>query len=86
MKTLREYIEILDEISRRDFLKGAGATAEATIGGSGEIASITVTNGGSGYWLVPNAAINTPYYPVAPNNQGAMVIISTGYVVDLFYR
>ena len=27
MKTLREYIEILDEISRRDFLKGAGATA-----------------------------------------------------------
>ena len=66
--------------------EGAGATAEATIGGSGEIASITVTNGGSGYWLVPNAAINTPYYPVPPNNQGAMVIISTGYVVDLFYR
>jgi len=66
--------------------EGAGATAEATIGGEGEIASITVTNGGSGYWLVPNAGINTPYYPVAPNNQGAMVIISTGYVVDLFYR
>jgi hypothetical protein len=66
--------------------EGAGATAEATIGGSGEIASITVTNGGSGYWLVPNAAINTPYYPVPPNNQGAMVIISTGYIVDLFYR
>ena len=66
--------------------EGAGATAVATIGGSGEIASITVTNGGSGYWLVPNAAINTPYYPVPPNNQGAMVIISTGYVVDLFYR
>lgn len=66
--------------------EGAGATAEATIGGSGEIASITVTNGGSGYWLVPNAGINTPYYPVAPNNQGAMVIISTGYIVDLFYR
>ena len=66
--------------------EGAGARAEATIGGEGEIASITVTNGGSGYWLVPNAAINTPYYPVPPNNQGAMVIISTGYVVDLFYR
>jgi hypothetical protein len=66
--------------------EGAGATATATIGGSGEIASITVTNGGSGYWLVPNAGINTPYYPVPPNNQGAMVIISTGYVVDLFYR
>jgi hypothetical protein len=27
MKTLREYIDILDEISRRDFLKGAGAAA-----------------------------------------------------------
>ena len=66
--------------------EGAGARAEATIGGNGEIASITVTNGGSGYWLVPNAGINTPYYPVPPNNQGAMVIISTGYVIDLLYR
>ena len=66
--------------------EGAGATAEATIGGNGEIASITVTNGGSGYWLVPNAGINTPYYPVPANNQGAMVIISTGYVIDLLYR
>jgi hypothetical protein len=27
MKTLREYLDQLDEISRRDFLKGAGATA-----------------------------------------------------------
>ena len=27
MKTLREYIDQLDEISRRDFLKGAAATA-----------------------------------------------------------
>ena len=66
--------------------EGSGATAEATIGGNGEIASITVTNGGSGYWLVPNAGINTPYYPVPPNNQGAMVVISTGYVIDLLYR
>jgi hypothetical protein len=66
--------------------EGAGATATATIGGTGEIASITVTNGGSGYWLAPNAGINTPYYPVPPSNQGAMVVISTGYVVDLFYR
>jgi len=66
--------------------EGSGAQAEATIDDTGAIASITVTNPGSGYWLVPNAGINTPYYPVAPNNQGAMVIISTGYVVDLFYR
>ena len=29
MKTLREYIDQLDEISRRDFLKGAGAAAVA---------------------------------------------------------
>ena len=65
---------------------GAGATAEATIDDQGSISSITVTNGGSGYWLVPNAGINTPYYPVAPNQQGAMVLISTGYVVDLSYR
>jgi hypothetical protein len=66
--------------------EGAGATATATIGGDGEIASITVTDGGSGYWFAPNAGINTPYYPVPANNQGAAVVISTGYVVDLFYR
>ena len=34
MKTLREYINRLDEISRRDFIKGAGATAGlAAMGG-----------------------------------------------------
>lgn len=34
MKTLREYIDILDEISRRDALKYAGATAAgAALGG-----------------------------------------------------
>jgi len=66
--------------------EGAGAKAEAVLGTNGSIASINVTNGGSGYWVIPNAGINTPYYPVAPNQQGAMVIISTGYVVDLFYR
>ena len=31
MKTLREYIDQLDEISRRDFLKGAGAAAGLSI-------------------------------------------------------
>jgi len=66
--------------------EGSGATAVATLGTNGSIAGITVTNGGSGYWVVPNAGINTPYYPVAPGGQGAMVIISTGYIVDLFYR
>ena len=33
MKTLREYIDQLDEISRRDFIKGAGAAAVAGTGG-----------------------------------------------------
>jgi hypothetical protein len=32
MKTLREYIDQLDEISRRDFLKGLGAAAVAGAG------------------------------------------------------
>ena len=36
MKTLREYIDQLDEISRRDFLRGAGATAGlAAVGSAG---------------------------------------------------
>lgn len=34
MKTLREYIDQLDEISRRDFLKGAGAAAGLAAVGS----------------------------------------------------
>ena len=34
MKTLREYIDILDEISRRDFLKTAGAAAAGAALGS----------------------------------------------------
>jgi len=65
---------------------GSGATAVATLGGNGSIESITVTHGGSGYWLVPNAGVNTPYYPVPPNQQGAMVLIGTGFVENLYYR
>ena len=38
MKTLREYIEILDEISRRDFIKGAGLAAVA--GGAGYVGGV----------------------------------------------
>jgi anaerobic selenocysteine-containing dehydrogenase len=34
MKTLREYIDQLDEISRRGFLKGAGAAAVGAAGGT----------------------------------------------------
>ena len=65
---------------------GAGATAEAVINDSGVVTDIIVTNGGSGYWPVPAAGVNTAAYPVPPQNQGAIVSITTGYAVDLFYR
>ncbi len=65
---------------------GAGATAEATINSDGVVTGITVTNGGSGYWPVPAGGVNTAAYPVPPQNQGAIVAITTGYVVDLLYR
>jgi colicin import membrane protein len=38
MKTLREYLDQLDEISRRDFLRGAGATAGLAAMGSAGVA------------------------------------------------
>ena len=65
---------------------GAGATAEAVINSDGVVTDIIVTNGGSGYWPVPAAGVNTAAYPVPPQNQGAIVSITTGYAVDLFYR
>ena len=65
---------------------GAGATAEAEINSTGVVTAINVTNGGSGYWPVPAAGVNTAAYPVPPQNQGALVLISTGYIVDLVYR
>jgi hypothetical protein len=64
---------------------GSGATAEATISG-GVVTGIEVTNSGSGYWYLPNAGMGAGVYPNAPNQTGAAVIISTGYVVDLLYR
>lgn len=65
---------------------GSGAEAVATINDNGVITAINVTNPGSGYWPVPAGAVNTAAYPVPPQNQGAIVVISTGYVVDLLYR
>ena len=65
---------------------GAGATAVATINDTGVVTGITVTNGGSGYWPVPAGGVNTAAYPVPPQNQGAVVAITTGYAVDLLYR
>ena len=65
---------------------GSGAIAEATIGGDGTVTGINVINGGSGYWPIPAGGINPAAIPVPPANQGAFVLISTGYVVNLVYR
>ena len=65
---------------------GSGATAEAVINDTGVVTEIIVTNGGSGYWPVPAAGVNTAAYPVPPQNQGALVAITTGFVVNLLYR
>ena len=66
---------------------GAGATAEATIGSQGQVTGITVTNGGSGYWPLPaNPNPGASPSPVPANQQGAIVVISTGFVVNLMYR
>jgi len=64
---------------------GAGATAEAVISG-GSVVGINVISGGSGYWYLPNAGFGIGVYPNNPNQTGAAVVISTGYVLDLFYR
>ena len=65
---------------------GSGAEAVATINSTGVITAINVTNPGSGYWPIPAGAVNTAAYPVPPQNQGAIVVISTGYVENLLYR
>jgi hypothetical protein len=65
---------------------GAGAEAIATINDQGEVTDIIITNPGSGYWPVPIVNPNAQNFPVPPTQQGALVIISTGYVVNLLYR
>lgn len=65
---------------------GSGARAEATINSTGVVTAITVTDPGSGYWPVPAGGVNTAAYPVPPQNQGAIVVITTGYVENLLYR
>ena len=64
---------------------GSGATAEAQVSG-GTVTGITVTNGGSGYWYLPNAGFGTGTYPNNPSQTGAAVLISTGFVQNLYYR
>jgi hypothetical protein len=66
---------------------GAGARARAIWSPeTGAVTGIEVLDGGSGYWRIPNATLTTGQYPVSPQNQGALVIISTGYVENLLYR
>jgi len=66
---------------------GAGARAEAVwSAATGAVTAINVIDGGSGYWRIPNATLTSGQYPVSPQNQGALVIISTGYVENLLYR
>jgi hypothetical protein len=66
---------------------GAGARARAIWSPeTGAVTGIEVLDGGSGYWRIPNATMTTGIYPVSPQNQGALVVISTGYIENLLYR
>jgi len=66
---------------------GAGARARAIWSPeTGAVTGIEVLDGGSGYWRIPNATLTSGQYPVSPQNQGALVVISTGYIENLLYR
>jgi hypothetical protein len=66
---------------------GAGARARAIWSPeTGAVTGIEILDGGSGYWRIPNATLTAGQYPVSPQNQGALVIISTGYIENLWYR
>ena len=66
---------------------GAGATAEALIDEQGVVYGSNVTNGGSGYWPLPSTPNpGASPSPVPASQQGAIVVISTGFVVNLMYR
>ena len=66
---------------------GAGATAVATVSNTGQVTGITVTNPGSGYWPLPSQPNpGASPSPVPADQQGAIVVISTGFVVNLMYR
>jgi hypothetical protein len=66
---------------------GSGATAEATIDTvTGTVTGITITNPGSGYWPVPIISYNGQVYPVPPGKTGAIVLITTGYIENMYYR
>jgi len=73
---------------RIDFVgSGAGAAATSEINDQGQITAINITNGGSGYWPLPsNPNPGASPSPVPANQQGAIVVISSGFVVNLMYR
>jgi hypothetical protein len=73
---------------RIDFVgDGAGATATSQINEQGQITAINVISGGSGYWPLPaNPNPGASPSPVPANQQGAVVIISQGFVTNLLYR
>lgn len=56
------------------FGDGAGAAAVATLGAQGQVATITIVSGGSGY------------RPIPPTNTAASIVISTGRVENILYR
>jgi hypothetical protein len=66
---------------------GAGAAAVATINAAGEVTSIDMVSNGSGYWPIPQMPNPGAYpSPLTPNQTGAIVNISTGFVINLLYR
>jgi TonB family protein len=84
MKTLREYIEILDEISRRDFLKGAGAALGSVVLGAPKGAFGQETPGSYGPAQVdvgklvvdqqPDANAYYPSFSKRAGEQGTVVV------------
>jgi hypothetical protein len=59
----------------------------ATINAAGEVISIDMVSNGSGYWPVPQMPNPGAYpSPLTPNQTGAIVNISTGFVINLLYR
>jgi hypothetical protein len=67
---------------------GAGARAVSVINANGQVVDIIITDPGAGYWPVPRLALGNPAYapPVPADQQGAVVSITTGFAVDVYYR
>lgn len=80
MKSLREYIDQLDEISRRDFLKGVGATAgAAALGGVSQSAKSQIIGGGENEAKIAATKAGSVFYGLAKesNREAAIYVINT---------